>query len=148
MTLRMSPGQRRVALEAFTNAGLIMRESLVDAATGQMAIRSTQDVEPFLDYTRRRRNEDDGCWSPSRDMREVAVVPNIVVEQWIHRYGINAYKPEDQPKVLAMLDDPDWAFLRTGSGRLSRRPFRCYLKGSTSSSTPRQSSVKRITLAR
>jgi hypothetical protein len=131
-----------------TRSGLILREHFIDEAAGKSFIQSTQDVEPFIRRNKQRFNEDDGCWSPSRELREVAVVPNIVVEQWLHRYGINAYSDADTPKVLALLDMPEWRFLRTAPGKLSKRPYRCYFKASTPTGMVKRSSARRIVLAK
>lgn len=129
--IRMSEAQRRRALRGFANAGLIMREWYPDEAAGKLVHRSTQDVEPILKNNKQLYNLNDG-YSASRGWRRAASIPNIVIERWM-KQGINAYDEADWPKILAMLDSPEYLFLRTAPGRLSRRPVRHFFKASTSS---------------
>jgi hypothetical protein len=87
-----------------------------------LTVRRCQDVEPFLKDNARLRNSGDG-YSPSRELRHVAHVPNIIIEQWL-KAGIDIYDPNDADKVDALLDSPDYAYLRTSTGTISRRRHR------------------------
>lgn len=148
MSLRMTESQRRNALRAFTNAGMLLREFWWDDSAGKEFETVTQDVAPFLKYTHERRAHDGKCSSPTGEWREAAVIPNIVVETWMRKYKINVYDPADTPKVLALLDDPEWAFLRTNNSRLSKRPYRCFFTASTPGGEVKRSSVKKLILAK
>ncbi|HUW16881.1 MAG TPA: hypothetical protein VMW94_07365, partial [Actinomycetes bacterium] len=91
-----------------------------DAHDDRMTVERQQDVEPILKENARLRNLNDG-YSPSRDLRRVAAIPNIVIEKWF-KAGINVHDENDWPKIAAMLDSPDYAYLRTAPGRVSRKP--------------------------
>jgi hypothetical protein len=131
MLVKMGEARRRMLLKRFTNDGLILRTYDYHEGIDRPVIRSTQDVEPIIENNKRLYNDGDG-YSPSREWKRAASVPNIIIEQWMKK-GINAYKYEDTPKILAMLDSPEYRFLRTAPGRLSRRPIRHFFRASTPS---------------
>jgi len=135
MLPRLSEAKERLALKRFTDEGMILRSYDYDEAAKMHVIKSVQDVEPILTNNKRLYNLNDG-YSKSREWRRAASVPNIIIEKWL-RMGINAYKLEDQPKILAMLDSPEYAFLRTAPGRLSKRPIRHFFRASTPTGTRR-----------
>ena len=101
------------------------QELIEDQAEGKLIVRSFQDVEPILRHNRRLYNLEGGGWSPSREWRRVAQLPDIVTHEWLKK-GINVLLLEDWPKVAAMLDHPDWKDVRTAPGRVSSRPPRDY----------------------
>jgi hypothetical protein len=124
---------------------MILRTYDFDEVAQRHIIRSEQDCEPILRNNKRLFNLGDG-YGPTREWKRAANVPNLIIEQWM-RQGINAYRHEDQPKILAMLDLPEYRYLRTAPGRLSRRPYRCYFKASTPTGTRRVGTRGRIKLA-
>ncbi len=106
-------------LDRAGRAGYLLREDEYDAATDTLVIKSSQDVEPILDNNRELSNpglSGDG-YSPSRELRRVASIPNIVIEQWLME-GINICREADWPKVKRRLNDGEWSKLRTSTGRL------------------------------
>ncbi len=76
----------------------------------RLIIESIQDVEPILN--RNLELQKDTSLTRGKDMRYVASIPNIVVEQWM-KEGINIFKKEDWKKVKAKLNDPNYKYLRT-----------------------------------
>lgn len=82
-----------------------------------------QDVEPILKRNRALASLNDG-YSPSRELRRVASIPNVLIEKWLVEEGINVFDENDWPRVAAKLDDPAYAHLRTAPGRVSRGPVR------------------------
>lgn len=104
----------------------IFEHIVLDHSENQVNVHSQQDVEPILEHNKRLYNE--ACtgnrgYSPSRTMVRVATIPNILIHKWLQE-GINVYDLNDWPKILAKLDDPEYALLRTAPGRLSGRPIR------------------------
>lgn len=97
-----------------------------DHADGRMVTSLVQDVEPILNENKRLQNDPnhDG-YTPSRDLRHVAQIPMVVIEQWL-KEGIDYANAADWPKIAAKLDDPEYAYLRTGGGRVSSRPVRVH----------------------
>ncbi len=85
-------------------------------------IHSVQDVEPILEANKRALN------APRRSSRlhhaglevyyRVASIPNVLIEEWFQK-GINAYTSEGFAYIVKrLLNDPDYAALRTAPGRL------------------------------
>ena len=87
-----------------------------DEDTQRFAIETTQDVQPFLDFNKEMANSGDG-YTPSRDMRWIAKIPLIVVEKWRAEHGIDIFNKDHHAKIRALLNDPDWLYLRTSPGR-------------------------------
>ena len=83
---------------------------------GKIIIRKTQDVEPIFDNNKRLMNDGDG-YSPSRDMRRVAIIPNVIIEQWI-REGVNIFDPNHKDAIRRKLNSSEYAHLRTAPGQL------------------------------
>lgn len=86
---------------------------------GLILIEYEQDVEPALEWARQLRNLDDrGYGTASRELRRVAFVPNIVITKWLAEEGLNIFDPDHEARYRKKLNDPDWAYLRTGPGRV------------------------------
>ena len=99
-----------------------------DPDTDTLGIERIQDFDPILDANRRDMNSGLDGYTSSRDLQRVASIPLIVVEKWL-KAGIDVFNEDDWPKVAAMLDSPDYAYLRTAPGRLARRPQRQVFTG-------------------
>lgn len=89
-----------------------------DAAEGKHILRHTQDVSSILDAN--KREQADNIGQKFGDFAKVASIPMAVVLEWKQKYGINALapSPEDKIRMVALLNDPDYAYLRTRGGRL------------------------------
>jgi len=107
----------------------IMQRMIHDEAEDLLVVQSIADVEPFLEQNKAdMREAETGSrgYTPSRDLQRVASIPNIIIEKWLREDGINVFDDNDADKVLAKLDSPEYLFLRTAPGRLSRKPVREY----------------------
>ena len=131
LMMKMPPGKRRLALAMHTQQGELLRTIEKDESENKFVITSTQDVEPILKANREDYNDSPGLKRPGLGTM-AARIPEIVIHQWI-QMGINPYRPENAQKVLALLDSPDYLFLRTAPGRLSKRPVRHFFPASTPS---------------
>ena len=113
-----APSELAPLLQRANRAGIVVSEWDYDAADDRMILKRRQDIEPILERNFEQYALDDTeGWTPSRDMRRVANIPNVTIEQWM-REGINIYKPEDWPKIRARLNDPSYLRLRTAPGRI------------------------------
>lgn len=79
-------------------------------------IETVQDVESILDHNKALQNWDDG-YSPTRELRRVASIPVVVIEQWL-REGIDVFNPDHREAVRRKLNSNEWRHLRTAPGRL------------------------------
>lgn len=98
-----------------------------DHATRVTEIEVVQDAAPFLRVNQAHRNRDTatsgGLNSISRkQIKEswwhVACIPIGVQYKWITDYGVNTLNPHHRDGVRKLLNDPDWAYLRTNPGRV------------------------------
>ncbi len=90
----------------------VVTNALYEEAEDALHVETVQDVEPILDHNKRLMTMNDG-YSPSRDLRRVASIPNVIWER-LMREGI-----ADDPKALKRwLNDPDNRYFRTAPGRV------------------------------
>ena len=85
-----------------------------DEMTDVLITTRTQDVEPILEENKARRNHG----IVGKDWRHAASIPNIIIEKWIKEKGVNVFNKDHMPKVKQLLNDPEWAYLRTWPGKL------------------------------
>lgn len=86
----------------------------------QLIIERVQDVEPVLDANAvLRAAQPDGYASRARELRHVAEVPLVVLEQWANQQGIGLdVLLRDDGLLRRFLNDPANRFLRIGGGRI------------------------------
>jgi len=89
-----------------------------DAATDHTVIETVQDLAPVLERNKSLQNADDRGWSPSRDLRRAATIPDIIVLKWRNDYGIDVFNRDHWAAVKRLLNDPEWRYLRTAPGTL------------------------------
>lgn len=106
-----------------------------DTADDRLIVEHTQDIEPIIQSNKEKQNSGDG-YTQDRSMRLVARIPLVIVEKIIKEKGWNPMLEENRDRLLALLDDPEYRYLRTSEGRLSRRPVRTYHKASTATIRP------------
>lgn len=76
-----------------------------------------QDVEPILEANKKLFNSAQSGWKG--DMHHVGTIPQIVVEQIMKEKGISFREfLMDEKLCVATLNDPEYLFLRTKSGKL------------------------------
>lgn len=89
-----------------------------DNGDGTSAIVSVQEVGPALERNRAMANHNDG-WSPTRELRRAAFIPNVIRQKWLEEEGWDAYRPDIYGERLRRkLNDPDWRYLRTAEWRM------------------------------
>jgi hypothetical protein len=96
-------------------AGLVHEYDQLDDKT--FVIKTSGDVEAVLDANKHDANHA-ANWSPSRDFKHVARIPQEIYMLWLHKYGVDALNPDHRDAVRKLLNDRDWLFLRTGGGQL------------------------------
>ena len=88
-----------------------------DKQEDKLIISHTQDVSSILDANKIARDQAQG--RRMGEMQRVASIPSIVVMEWM-KEGINVLAPnrEDLKRMKKKLNSPEYAYLRTGGGRL------------------------------
>lgn len=100
-------------------------KTTMEARNGKLLVVRSQDVAGYLKQNHEERAAA-STWRPytsgKRQLRKVADIPNIVVEQWL-KEGVNIFSkdPGMQRKVRMKLDDYTNSKLRTMPGRLGTR---------------------------
>jgi hypothetical protein len=94
-----------------------VREDLIEIEPARFALRRSGDVGPALEANKRALLGGDG-YTPSRDLRRVASIPPLVQLLWIERYGADPLRRGNEDLLRRLLNDPEWAHLRTAPGRV------------------------------
>jgi hypothetical protein len=79
---------------------------------GDWVVETRQDVRPILDFNKWSQNHNHG-YSVDRSIRHVASIPLIIIEKWRNELGVDYWNPDHQDKVDALLNDPEWRWLRS-----------------------------------
>jgi hypothetical protein len=89
-------------------------------ASGNLAVKTVQDVEPILESNKELRSQTQRSdWG-----RHIAEIPNVIMTRWLHEewargnVSIRLFGPEMDALVERKLKDPDWAYLRTDSAQV------------------------------
>ena len=85
---------------------------------GGGSVVSTTDVGSMLERNKRLANFNDG-YSPSRELRRVASIPFAIVHKILTEEGVNVLDPANNDRLVRLLNDPDYAWLRTAPGRVA-----------------------------
>jgi len=98
----------------------IKRSFAYDHTEDKAVIHSVQDVEPLLDLNKRELTGDSmyGVGDGMLGMRKVASIPLIIIEKWKAELGVDVMNKDHMPKVKQLLNDPEYAYLRTHHSRI------------------------------
>ena len=96
----------------------------IKCRNGELVVKRTQDTTPYLDENTRELNSH-GDWRPysgKGNLKKIAEIPNIVIEQWI-KEGVNIFDPDPamQRAFRRKLDDYTYKKLRTMPGKVGMR---------------------------
>ncbi len=89
-----------------------------DLTTDRTVIETVQDVAPILERNKALQNAEDGGWSPSRELRRAATIPDIIILKWRNEEGIDAFDPDHWPAVKRKLNSSEYRWLRSAPGVL------------------------------
>ncbi len=92
-------------------------ERLLFHGDGSIALQRSGDVTAAIDANKALCSDGDG-YSPSRELRRVASIPVGVQLEWIRRFGTDPLAKSNEPLLRRLLNDPEWAYLRTAPGRV------------------------------
>ena len=93
-----------------------------DEATDKATIYSEQDVGDLLDHNKALANSGEYRAEGRRSgWNHLASIPHIIIEKWRNEKGVDVYNKDHMPKVLSLLDDPEYRYLKTTTARHVRR---------------------------
>ena len=88
-------------------------------ATGDWGLESVQDVEPIIESNKAMQKDEnyskDGI---KREWWHAARIPVVIQEKWLREEGIDVFKTEHWPRLKKKLNDPDWMYLKTTTGKV------------------------------
>lgn len=86
-----------------------------------IAIERTVDVQPVVDAVHASAMLTGG-WSPSRELRHIAEIPEVILQAHAHRRGIANYmdllKPAYRKELLSIITDPDFRMFSPSGGKV------------------------------
>lgn len=82
---------------------------------GKLVVESIQDVEPYLE--RNKREASSAQKRTDWGLHKAASIPNVVIAKWL-RMGVNLFDKNDQKKVAALLNSPEYRYLKTTDRRI------------------------------
>lgn len=93
-----------------------------DDATEETIIGTVQDVSPVLERAKRMRDDPSQPWRSEEKGElgwwKVGSIPLVIVEKWKRELGVDVFNPHHMPAVKRLLNDPDYAYLKTAPVRI------------------------------
>lgn len=134
----------------FTAAqGALLQTFRADEANPDvLTIAIEEDVEPILEHNKRRLLDFDHANTRKHSSVIAAIVPQSFAMKWLLEDGLWMLNRHHWPKILEKLDSPEYRGLRTSPHRLSHRPIRNYLRGSTAAQPSRHAGLRRLVFPR
>ena len=86
------------------------------AETDTAVVYSEQNIDFMLELNKAEANDTDLTKQGIKNgMWRYAMIPNIIIEKWLNELGVNAYDKNDEKKVFALLNQPEYKYLKTTS---------------------------------
>lgn len=97
----------------------VITKTSFDESQGKIIVQQTQDVEPFLEFTKANSEAANAKFAPSRDIRHAGVLPLVFLEGWLKQQGMTFREfMLDRGAMRKLLNDPDLSKLRVWKGRV------------------------------
>lgn len=90
-----------------------IRTDYEDTEDGGFQLRYTQDTEPVLEMNKIKRSAGRDYYAKDKDMWRVASIPIGIQMEWLTKFGVDVYNPDHEHKVVQLLNDPDYRYLKT-----------------------------------
>lgn len=97
-----------------STAGIHWSAKFVD---GLWVARSEAEVDPILDRNKAMAAHNDG-YSPDKTFRRVATLPFALIQYWKEVEGWDAMDADNHDKLVKVLNDPEYSWLRTAPGHI------------------------------
>lgn len=80
---------------------------------GSYTIGTHQDVSPVLELNKRQALENDAKGQVRKGWLKYASVPNILIMKWKLELGLDFFDENHWPKIMALINSPEYRFLKT-----------------------------------
>jgi len=99
-----------------------VNQHVVKNRDGSISVGSTQDVSDILRQNKYEADNNLNRKSGDHFGRKVASIPLNIINMWCKEWGVSLQElynsPDMKAKMFARLRDPQWAGLRTDTGRI------------------------------
>ncbi len=109
---------RLLDYDAVTGANTFHEYDPVTKDTHIHTVFADRQTDLVLDDNKRLQNDGTNGWSPTREWKYVANIPNSVIHEWKVNRGIDVFDQNDWPKVRQLLNSSDYRHLRTSLGAI------------------------------
>lgn len=83
-----------------------------DHANDQFQIGHIQDCTPIIEDNKRAIIENDHQKQVKKGRVHYARIPNVVIMKWKQELGVDVFNRNHKKKVMQLLEDPDWKYLK------------------------------------
>lgn len=81
-------------------------------------VQSDESLNAIVKNARFRESTFDHSTYLRSDMVLAATVPTVFIEKWMREYGIDPFNPDDAPKWIRLINDPEFSDFKTIPGKL------------------------------
>ena len=81
-------------------------------------IEETQDVTAIIEKNKALHNTDHQKIGIKQEWMHAATIPVVIQMKWLREDGIDIFNPDDMPRILRKLNDPEYRYLKVGSAKL------------------------------
>lgn len=89
---------------------------------GNIELRARQDedaVKAVLERNKQYQADGGtGYLTDAKEMKHVASIPAFILQKWREEFGVDVLKKEHGDLLKRLLNDPDYLWLRVGTGRV------------------------------
>ena len=89
-----------------------------DHSTKRTHILTTQNVEPVIRANKERHKTSYQRDGIKKSWMHAATIPPVVQVKWKQEYGVDIYNKDHTDKIMKLLNDPEWRYLKTGDCKL------------------------------
>lgn len=98
---------------------------VIDPVTDEITIVHRENVDSVIKANKQAMNVPVRR-DPDEMYRHVARIPQGIYMYWLKHLGVDVLNNAHQDKVLNLLDDPHWSYLRVTPGKYSRKVEKQY----------------------
>jgi hypothetical protein len=91
-----------------------------DSVTDKTTISEVQNCRPSIERGKMLQKEEAYTRKGIKNsFQHAATIPIGVQYEWLRRYGVNIFDKNHIKRVESLLNDPEWMYLRTTTGKVS-----------------------------
>lgn len=89
-----------------------------DDETDQVSIKVIEKVDALLDLNKHKYNDESHKKHGIKNgWMHFATIPTTMIYKFKSEYGLDIHNPDHRKKIIRLLHDPDYRYLRTSAGK-------------------------------